>query len=342
MFVERVLSPRDINEKVKSFLEDLDLKIPEGIDYGVGIFSGNKLIGTGFLCGDIIQGVGILPEYQGEGISAKIVTNILKKAIYEGKEHLFLFTRPQKAFLFENLGFKKIVDAKPYAALLEWGKPDIQDYKSQLKRLSEGKPPNAACIVINANPFTLGHRYLVEKASCESSWLYVLVVEENKSAIPFNVRFKLVKEGLKDLKNITVIKSGKYVISSATFPSYFTKDEDLAKAHANLDLKVFAEHIAPSLEVTKRYVGSEPYCKVTLTYNNCMKEILPKYDIEVIEIPRLSSSEDYISASKVRRLICEGKLEQAKELLPLTTYNFFKTKEGRDIIKQMCKKQQRR
>lgn len=339
MYFERILSPKDITEKVKNFLADLDLKTPEGIDYGVGIFSGRKLIGTGFLCGDIIQGVGILPEYQGEGISAKIVTNILKKAIHAGKEHLFLFTRPQKAFLFENLGFKKIADAKPYATLLEWGKPDLQDYKSRLIKLSEGKPKDAACIVINANPFTLGHRYLVEKASCENPWLYVLVVEENKSAIPFNVRYHLVREGLKDLKNITVIQSGRYVISSATFPSYFTKDDDLAKAHANLDLIVYSKHIAPSLEVTKRYVGSEPHCKVTSTYNNCMKVLLPKYGIEVIEIPRISASEDFISASRVRKLICKGKIEKAKKLLPLTTYNFFKTEEGKKIIEQMCKKQ---
>lgn len=339
MFFERILRPNDVNErtKIKDFLSDLGLKIPERIDYGVGIFSGEKLVGTGFLCGEIIQGVAILPEYQGEGISAKIVTNILKRAIYSGKEHLFLFTKPQKAFLFENLGFKKIVDAKPYASLLEWGKPGIRDFKAYLQSVSVGKPENSACIVINANPFTLGHRYLVEKASSESPWLYVLVVEENRSVIPFDVRFQLVKEGLRDLGNITVIRSGKYVISSATFPSYFTKNEELSKAHANLDLTVFCKHIVPSLKVVKRYVGSEPYCKVTSTYNNCMKKILPRAGVKVEEIPRISAIGDYISASRVRDLICKGKLEQTKELLPITTYSFFKTAKGKKIINQMCK-----
>lgn len=340
MFFEQSLKIDDENEilKLKDFLQNLDLKLPEGIDYGVGIYYQRNLVGVGFLCGEIIQGVGILPQYQGEGLTAKITTHLIKKAILSGKEHLFLFTKPTKSPMFQGVGFKKIADAKPYVSLLEWGSPDIEDFKACLRKVSRDKPEGAASIVINANPFTLGHRYLVETVSKGNPWVYVLVVEENLSAIPFDVRFRLVKEGLKDLTNVTVIESGKYVISSATFPSYFTKDEDLAKAHTALDLEVFSKHIAPSLKVNKRYVGSEPYCKVTSMYNENMKRILPKKNIEIIEIPRIGTNGEVISASRVRKLLLDNKIENIKDLVPVTTYDYFKSEEGKSLVLNISKK----
>lgn len=50
-------------------------------------------------------------------------------------------------------------------------------------------------IVMNCNPFTLGHRYLVEEASRQSDLLYIFVVEEDKSDFPFEDRFNMVKAG---------------------------------------------------------------------------------------------------------------------------------------------------
>ena len=63
---------------------------------------------------------------------------------------------------------------------------------------------------MNCNPFTLGHRYLIEQASEKVDHLYVFVVEEDKSFFPFSDRIGLVKKGTADLKNITVKPSGKY------------------------------------------------------------------------------------------------------------------------------------
>lgn len=108
---------------------------------------------------------------------------------------------------------------------------------------------------MNANPFTLGHRYLVEQACKENDWLHLFMVSEDASYFPYAVRKRLIKEGTADLKNIIYHDSGPYIISSATFPSYFQKD-DLAviESHANLDLAIFVK-IAERLGIKARYVG---------------------------------------------------------------------------------------
>jgi [citrate (pro-3S)-lyase] ligase len=181
----------------------------------------------------------------------------------------------------------------------------------------------------------MGHRYLIKKAARESPWLYILVVEEDRSLFPFHIRFRLIKEGVKDLKNLSVIPGGEYVISSATFPSYFTREEDLAAAQASLDLEVFSTHIAPPLKVIKRYVGEEPYCPVTSVYNRCMKELLPQKGIQVVEVPRLKIGVEAVSASRVRELIKRGEVEKTRELVPESTYSYLVSPEAREVIERI-------
>lgn len=336
MFLEREMyldTEKDF-EEMKNFLHSLNLKIPQDLDYTIGIYEGNNLIGTGSLGGNIIKGIGISPKFQGQGISAIIVTNLLKKAIELGIDNIFVYTKPSSEPMFLNLGFKEIAKASPYAVLLEWGN-GLESYISKLKEASNDKALNASCIIINGNPFTLGHRYLIEKALVQSKFLYILVVEEDKSLFPFKVRFKLIEEGLKDIKNIKVIAGGDYIISAATFPSYFTKDVDLSIAQASLDLDLFSNHIAPALKISKRFVGEEPICPVTSVYNRAMKEILPKRGIEVIEIPRLEIGGSYVSASRVREALKTGDIESIKNIVPISTYDYLKSPKGEEIIKKI-------
>lgn len=87
---------------------------------------------------------------------------------------------------------------------------------------------------MNANPFTLGHLYLTERASAENDTVHLFMVSEDASLIPFKVRRRLVTEGTSHLDNIIYHDSGPYIISSATFPSYFQKDMDsVIESHAN-------------------------------------------------------------------------------------------------------------
>ena len=185
---------------------------------------------------------------------------------------------------------------------------------------------------MNANPFTLGHQYLVEKVSSENDVLHLFIISDDSSLVPFQVRKKLVIEGTKHLKNICYHETGDYIISSATFPSYFQKDEvAVIESQANLDIEVFTK-IAKVLNINRRYVGEEPNSLVTNIYNQTMLKKLPENNIECIVVPRKKYLDNVISASTVRQIIKNGNLEDLKNLVPETTYNYFLSDEAKTVI----------
>ena len=185
---------------------------------------------------------------------------------------------------------------------------------------------------MNANPFTLGHQYLVEKAASENDILHLFIVSEDASLVPFSVRKKLVMEGTAHLKNIRYHDSGPYIISNATFPSYFQKDEQaVIESHAMLDLTVFTK-IAAALGINRRYVGEEPTSLVTGIYNQIMSEKLPENGIECVIVPRKENKGSVISASTVRQALKEENWPLLAELVPETTLNYFKSPDARPVI----------
>lgn len=202
----------------------------------------------------------------------------------------------------------------------------IQEIKDNvfLKPFKDVKKTGA--IVMNCNPFTNGHLYLIETASLEVELLYIFVVEEDKSFFPFEERIELVKRGTSHLKNVCVCRSGTLMISSLTFPGYFVKDNpEQTDIDSTSDVEIFSRIIAPTLGISVRFVGEEPIDYVTREYNEKMKEILPLFGVEVIEIPRksLDTEKDVpISASLVRRYLQVHDFEKIKEMVPFTTYHY--------------------
>lgn len=181
-------------------------------------------------------------------------------------------------------------------------------------------------IVMNCNPFTLGHRYLIEYASKKCDKLYVFAVEEDLSFFPFSDRIELIKKGVSDLKNVTVLPSGKFIISQTTFPAYFDKDSstDDKIIDASSDIETFAKYIAPVLNISIRFAGEEPLDNVTRQYNAQMKRILPQYGIEFNVIPRKEADGKVISASRVRQLLKERNFDEIEKLVPKTTLEYLK------------------
>lgn len=180
-------------------------------------------------------------------------------------------------------------------------------------------------IVMNCNPFTLGHRYLVEYALKEVDYLYLFVVEEDRSFFSFEDRYTMVKKGTEDLRNIAVIGSGSMIASFTTFPAYFKKGKKTPRKgmnSVNVDLRVFGQYIAPVVNIRYRFVGEEPNDPVTAEYNAKMKEILPEFGIQVIEIPRKSYAGNLISANSVRKLYQDGDFKSMKGLAPQTTIEY--------------------
>lgn len=285
-------------EKAEGLLEACGLSVPKGIDYTAGVFNDEgKLVATGSLKGDMIQGIAVDPAFQGEDLTAKVFTHLIQTT---EQESLYLFTKPDKVQQFIGLGMRHVATARPYAGLLEWGKEGVKEFQEYI---GEFAGETASCIVMNCNPFTLGHRYLIEKAASESQKVFVFVVEENASLFSFEDRINMVRIGTADLENVVVLGGGRYMISDVTFPSYFTKEEDYAAAHAAMDVEIFASCIAPVLKVNRRYVGTEPNSAVTAVYNEALKKRLPRAGVEVVEVDRLEVGGEVVSASKVRGLL---------------------------------------
>lgn len=235
-------------------------------------------------------------NYFSETTSDDLNTEQFKKEVYFG-------TRRKLNSLFAYKGLKEWLD-------------NLKKYKSETKG-------RCGAIVMNCNPFTRGHLYLIETAAREVDVLYVFVVQEDKSVFPFQDRIRLVKEGTKHISNVTVLPSGQYMISASTMPGYFEK-EDLQneKLDASQDLGIFSQYIAPALNITIRFAGEEPLDHFTRQYNESMKEIFPEYGIKFMEIPRKEEEGEVISASRVRRLLKEKKWEEIRKMVPDCTYEY--------------------
>jgi [citrate (pro-3S)-lyase] ligase len=204
--------------------------------------------------------------------------------------------------------------------------PSLDSYK-QLISCEIKTIGRIGSIVMNCNPFTLGHRYLVEQAAKNVLHLFVFIVEEDKSFFPFVDRIDLVKRGLADLENVSILPSGRFIISTTTFSDYFNKAElqDVA-IDPSQDIEIFAKEIAPTLGISVRFAGEEPFDNVTRQYNEAMSRILPQYDIKFVEIPRKQEQNIVISASLVRKLLEEQDWEAIGKLVPQTTFDYLKDK----------------
>ena len=299
-----------------------------------------ELVGTGSHLGRILKYVAVAPKFRDTTAFALIVTYMTEKLLKIYK-HTFVFTRPENAVRFCGLGFTLIATAEPLYAVLEFGFESVFTYQEYLKTLIVPvKTKAVAAIVVNCNPFTNGHKFLIEKASAENEVVYLFVVEEDLSAFPFSVRWELIRRGISHLKNVVMVRGGMYIVSGTIFPAYFLKNEtysDVMQKQAELDVKTFANYVVPALGIKKRYVGTEDYCKTTETYNFAMKSILPGYGVEVIEVRRIATglgvdnSPDYISASKVRDAIKTDKLDEVLDFLPDSTRDFLFSDESLDI-----------
>lgn len=321
-------------EKLNNFLKRENLSYDEGIEFTVNLcLSDGKIAATGSLQGNVLKCIAVADEHQGEGLAAKIVTLLTSKGFENGHSHMFLFTKTENINIFSDLGFYLIAETKD-VALMENIRGGIRDFVNSIK--GEHNSDNAGAIVLNCNPFTNGHLYLVETAAKMCSILHLFVVSEDKSIFPAKDRYELVKRGVEHLNNVVVHPTSDYLISSATFPTYFIKDTYKAgDINCMLDLTIFCQHFAKPLNITRRFVGNEPFDVVTASYNIMMKKFLGGRGIEVFEIPRFEEDNVPVSASLVRKLMAEGNLDEIKKIVPETTFEYIISGRGMKIAEKL-------
>ncbi len=313
------LSLKSNRTRVERFLADSGLRL-EDVDYYAAVTNDDgDIIAGGGLQGNVIKCIAVGEAARETGLSNRLISHLITMATQQGADSAKVYTKPGNSAIFESMGFNIIARA-PQAILMENGLKGIGRYTDYLRRMRGDRPDGAAAIVMNANPFTLGHRYLVLQAAQEATTLYVIVVREDRSAFSYAERLAMIKAGCEGLDNVVVVEGSEYAISELTFPTYFLKQvTDATDTHITLDLDLFARHIAPALGVTTRFVGSEPIDALTARYNELMQEKLPQHGIEVKTVDRLVLDGQPVSASRVRQALADGSLRRADALVADTT-----------------------
>lgn len=340
--VERVnLGDRAEREEVESFLRSFDLSLDQDVDYTLivrdGPVGGASIVATCSKARNVLKCFAVKEELRGEGITSGLVSALIDELFKRGIFHSFIFTKPANAHIFLALNFNLIHSNKD-VALLENGIYDINKALNQMNEKYSLGDEEKAALVMNCNPFTLGHLYLIEEASKANQKVLVFIVEEDQSLFPFDVRYRLVSSGVSHLNNVKVVPSGEYIISSATFPAYFLREKgERLKAYVDLDSSIFGKYFCPKFKITKRYLGEEPYSQVTEIYNQALKKVLPAYGVEVHELARKVYKDVPISASRVRELIRRGEFQELKNLLPKVSLEFLDTSQGREIVERIRK-----
>lgn len=321
--------------QIEMFLHTNGLRYDD-VDYYAAIVdeSSDEMIAGGGLKGSVIKCVAVADGHKGEAVANVVVSHLIAKANAEGCQCVKLYTKPDNRQLFESLSFRLIAES-PNAILMETGVGGIEKYSEELRVKSEelgvkseelkndeSVVSNArkpiGVIVMNANPFTLGHRFLVEQSSELVERLYVVVVREDCSMFSYNERKAMVSQGVRDIGNVVVVDGSDYAVSAATFPTYFLKQlSDATDTQIILDLDLYRRRIAPALGATIRFFGSEPTDPLTRRYNELMHQQLGEEHVH--EIQRKQQEGSAISASRVRKAMMEGCLWDAIQLVPPTT-----------------------
>lgn len=330
------VSPEDTAAmaRIDALLEREGIRRDRNLDYTCAMYDGDyHVVGAGSCFGDTLRCIAVSPEHQGEGLLCDIVGHLMEVQSARSNVRLFLYTKPDTAKFFNSLGFYEIARVPGALVFMENRRDGFSGYLSALN--GTRREGSAAALVMNANPFTLGHQYLAETAAAAWDTLHIFIVSEDVSLVPFSVRRRLVEQGVAHLPNVICHDSGPYIISNATFPSYFLKDEpSVIEGHARLDLAVFSK-IAAALGVTCRYVGEEPASQVTGLYNRIMTEELPKAGIACVTVPRREALGKPISASTVRQLLHDGDWNGLRALVPESTYRYLTGDEARPVLERI-------
>lgn len=311
--------------KAEDFLKANGLRL-EGVDSYIAIQDADEqILAGGGISKDTIKCVAVSEKARSEGLAAPLISRLIAMGAERGYTNMKVFTKPSNRAIFESLGFRLLAEA-PKAIFMENGR-GLAQYCDYLSRCFDFAQHDNTVILMNANPFHLGHRNLVERAAALGRPVFVIVVKEDLSRFSYQERLAMVRAGLPASIGgvpVTVCEGSDYQISAATFPTYFLKElTDASETQMRLDLDLFCRHIAPALNAAVRVVGSEPSDALTARYNALMKEVLPASGISVQEFPRfgdVSTSPDMTSpvcGTDIRTLLdSEDGFCKALEMVP--------------------------
>jgi len=299
---------------INKLLQENGLEFDKLIDKTFYLEENDIVIGTISCYKNIIKCVALKTGYTGVGYFEKLVSEMINYLYQSGITHIMVYTKPIYEMQFKSMGFNVITKTENVVTL-EYGTSNInkvlESYKQKIE-MHFGIDVNNSdigAVVINANPVTLGHVHLVETASKNHSFVIVFLLEEDLSFFTYKERMTLCYLAFLPYRNVLLVPSTNYIVSSLTFPGYFLKEEtEKNKEWAKVDANIFKTYFMNVLNINKRYVGTEEkgYMKI---YNETLKEVLED-KLEIID--RI----DNISASTVRKHIVNKEIDKAMESIP--------------------------
>ncbi len=330
---------KKLEEADRQIFEDLlerhELTPDAAVDETLVMYHGDRMIGTCSSYGKIIKMFAVNRCYQGGGYARTLLSNMLNRLFDSGYYTVLAYTPSKNRDVFEAMQFRCIYDTQS-VALMSIG---VKELERSLQALCDklGSPKGSrGAIVMNGNPFTKGHAYLIEEAKSRCDELIVFVVESEQSSFTTEERLALIRSGTKGMQGVHVLLAGDYIISTTTFPQYFERSLlKRARWSAELDAGIFVQIFSRVLRITKRFVGSEPYCPLTAQYNQALKDMCDGTKVDLIEIERLELEGKAVSASLIRRLIQFEDWEAIRSLVPETTYSYLKSEEALETIQRI-------
>lgn len=311
---------------VKKFLLENHLEYDYDIDLTFIVKNEDEdILGTVSSSKNIIKAFAVAPSMQGANLSTLLISRIISELGNRGIFDYRVFTKPENQVIFEQFNMRTIAKSKK-VILLENKTFPIEKTIESLKNELNFKSKKISSLVMNCNPMTLGHLYLIEKCARENKEVVIFILEEDLSLVKFVDRIAIVRAATSHLNNVKVVPSTKYIISSATFPTYFLKKEDDSLIeYSTIDGSIFKNYFMSGLNIKTRYVGNEPKDPVTNKYIQVLKTILGD---QLIIVDRIGDEEDVYSASRFRKLILEDRFDDAFKLVPSATKEFFHTASG--------------
>ena len=222
----------------------------------------------------------------------------------------------ERSSLIDSMKIK--LHHNPYSVL---DSTELNEYEKYLEQFScSSNVKTKGAVVLNANPCTLGHLYLVREALKYVDFLYVFLVEDSTGNLPYIEREIMLKEALKYNKRVKVIRGGSIMTSEIIFPEYFNRSSKPSKVSLVLAHRCFGQVVSKRLGVTYRFFGTEPNDPLTRALNESAGEILPEYGIKPIFVKRMSIEGKYVSAKNVRTLLDAKSFSMLARLVPISTY----------------------
>ncbi len=256
------------DKRYKEFLSASGLRDEGDADViGLMLDDDMRIVACGARAGHTLKQFAVAPELEGSGVFATMLSALQTDAVERGVTRLFLCTKPKNTAMLNSMGFDAIVKTDD-AVLMENRRNGFGAFLDSIPRHERV----CGAIVMNADPFTRGHLHLIEYAAAHCDALYVFAVSEGGSMFTPEERFDMIERGSAHVANRYVYSSDAYLVSRATFPAYFIRDESRVDAvRSDLDIELFRTRIAPALNITRRFVGQEPFSPTTKAYNDRMK-----------------------------------------------------------------------